>query len=195
MKEEKKELRFFSIAAWKKEEAYLRMQHLTGWRFTGVTSAGVYHFKKCEPEDVIYQLDYNPDGLAHKDEYVEMFRDCGWEYLQDFAGYSYFRKPVSKMHGQEEIFCDDESRLDMIERVYRWRILPLTLLFLAGLLPSLLFNIFSASPYSEIFCICTVSGVHYLCDSFVLSRVSVPEMQKKYKRYRLISNLKGELKQ
>lgn len=151
MKEEKKELRFFSIAAWKKEEAYLRMQHLTGWRLTGVTSAGVYHFKKCEPEDVIYQLDYNPDGLAHKDEYVEMFRDCGWEYLQDFAGYSYFRKPVSKMHGQEEIFCDDESRLDMIERVYRWRILPLTLLFLAGLLPSLLFNIFSASPYSEIF--------------------------------------------
>lgn len=48
---------------------------------------------KCTPEDVVYQLDYNEEGLTHKDEYVQMFRDCGWEYIQDFGGYSYFRKP------------------------------------------------------------------------------------------------------
>lgn len=27
-----------------------------------------YHFEKCLPQDVVYQLDYNKDGLAHKDE-------------------------------------------------------------------------------------------------------------------------------
>ena len=47
---------------------------------------GLYHFEKCEPEDVTYQLDYNPEGIAHKAEYIQMFLDCGWEYMQDFAG-------------------------------------------------------------------------------------------------------------
>lgn len=27
---------------------------------------GLYHFEKCEPEDVTYQLDYNPEGIAIK---------------------------------------------------------------------------------------------------------------------------------
>ena len=47
-----------------------------------------------------------------------MFADCGWEYLQDFAGYSYFRKPVAEMKGEEAIFCDDASRLEMMRRVF-----------------------------------------------------------------------------
>ena len=55
---------------------------------------GMYYFEKCVPQDVVYQLDYNKEGLEHKDEYLKMFDDCGWEYLQDYAGYSYFRKAV-----------------------------------------------------------------------------------------------------
>lgn len=55
-----------------------------------------------------------------------MFRDCGWEYLQNFVGYSYFRKAASDMDGtEEEIFCDDASRLDMIKRVFSQRMVPL----------------------------------------------------------------------
>lgn len=34
---------------------------------------------------MIYQLDYNPDGKKNQEEYVQMFEDCGWEYLKDFA--------------------------------------------------------------------------------------------------------------
>ncbi len=50
-------------------------------------------FESCEPEDVVYQLDYNEDGAArHSDEYFQLFRDCGWEFVQYFAGFSYFRK-------------------------------------------------------------------------------------------------------
>ena len=63
-----------------------------GWRFVEVKGLGMYYFEKCDPQDVVYQLDYNKDGLTHKDEYVRMFNDCGWEYIQDYAGYSYFRK-------------------------------------------------------------------------------------------------------
>lgn len=85
----------------------------------------------------MYQLDYNQEGIAHKEEYIQMFRDCGWEYLQDFFGYSYFRKPVAKMNGEEEIFCDDASRTEMMKRVFRGRIIPLLIIFFLIILPQL----------------------------------------------------------
>ena len=96
----------------------------------------VYHFVPCEPEDVVYQLDYNPEGWAHRAEYLQMFRDCGWEYLQDYLGYAYFRKPAAAMRGEEEeIFSDDASRLQMLRHVFRWRVIPLGLLLLLALVP------------------------------------------------------------
>lgn len=125
----KKEFRLFDIMQYEEEGEYLRNMHQHGWEFVYVTLPGIYHFKECEPEDVVYQLDYNQEGRAHKTEYVEMFRDCGWEYLQDAGGYSYFRKPVSEMpSGEERIFCDDVSRLEMMERVLKGRLCPLLLL-------------------------------------------------------------------
>lgn len=138
MKDTKTEWKFFSIADWEKEEQYLRRQHQNGWKFTGVNFLFRYHFVQCEPEDVVYQLDYNPDGLEHRQEYLQIFRDCGWEYLQDFAGYSYFRKPASAMQGEEEIFSDDASRLDMLRRIIKGRLLPLLPIFLLCVLPNLL---------------------------------------------------------
>ena len=90
---------------------------------------------------------YNKDGLEHKEEYVKMFSDCGWEYLMDYAGYSYFRKPVSETGVAEEIFCDDESKIMMMERVLKGRMLPLLVLFLCVLLPQFILNIFNYRNY------------------------------------------------
>ena len=137
MKERKTEARIFTIADWEKEERYLRELRREGWKFVKVSLPGFYHFVKCTPEDVVYQLNYNQEGLEHKDEYVQMFRDCGWEYIQDFGGYSYFRKPVSEMQGEEEIFCDDESRLDMMRRVFAGRYLPILIILMLLILPNL----------------------------------------------------------
>ena len=80
------------IMDYKKEETYLSKRHQKGWKFKKVTFPGIYTFEKCEPENVIYQLDYNKDGVKHQSEYVRMFEDCGWEYLTEFDGYNYFRK-------------------------------------------------------------------------------------------------------
>ena len=76
--------------------------------------------------------------MKNKEEYLQIFRDCGWEYLQDYFGYSYFRKPVAQMAGEEKIFCDDESRRDMMKRVFRGRVIPLILLFCCVILPQLM---------------------------------------------------------
>ena len=85
--------KYFTIFAYEKEQEYLRKMHRAGWKFVRVGGFGLYHFEECEPEDVIYQLDYNPQRTEQKEEYIQMFADCGWEYLQDYAGYSYFRSP------------------------------------------------------------------------------------------------------
>ena len=138
MKDTKTEIRFFSVPQWKKEEQYLRDRHNDGWEFTGVGFPGVYHFRKCEPKDVVYQLDYNEDSVRSRDEYIQMFSDCGWEYIQNYVGYSYFRKPVSEMKVSEEaIFCDDASRLEMIKRVFEGRMVPLLLVFFMVIIPQI----------------------------------------------------------
>ena len=134
---EKKQLRIFTIAEGEKEEQYLQKRHRERWKFTKVSLPGFYHFEKCTPENVTYQLDYDEEGLKHKDEYVQMFKDCGREYIQDFGGYSYFRKSVSQMQGEEEIFCDDESRLDMMRRVFAGRYLPILIILMLLILPNL----------------------------------------------------------
>lgn len=139
--EEKRVLKFFSIVEYEKEQEYLRQMHRSGWKLVKVSGFCIYHFEKCVPEDVIYQLDYNQDGMRHKDEYVKLFNDCGWEYLQDYMGYSYFRKAAAEATGAEEIFCDDNSRLQMLERIVRGRVLPLAALFSCVLIPQFIFSI------------------------------------------------------
>ena len=143
----KKQFKWFTIFEYEKEQDYLREMHKSGWKFIKVTGLGMYHFEKCIPQDVVYQLDYNNDGLAHKDEYLKMFDDCGWEYIQDFWGYSYFRKAVSEDGVAEEIFCDEESRFQMMQRVLKGRMLPLLVIFLAVLLPQFILNLFSYHNY------------------------------------------------
>ena len=100
----KKQYKYFTIFDYEKEQVYLQNMHKEGWKFVKVSGFGTYHFVECTPENVVYQLDYNQEGLANKAEYVQMFNDCGWEYIQDYAGYSYFRKPAADMNGAEEIF-------------------------------------------------------------------------------------------
>ena len=145
--EVKKQFKWFTIFEYEKEQDYLREMHRSGWKFVKVKGLGMYYFEKCVPQDVVYQLDYNKDGLSHKEEYLKMFDDCGWEYIQDYAGYSYFRKSVAEDGVAEEIFCDEESRFQMMQRVMKGRMLPLLLLFFATLLPLFLISLLSTHNY------------------------------------------------
>ncbi|SMP56580.1 Protein of unknown function [Sphaerochaeta associata] len=135
MKNQKRELKFFTIAEYEQEQEYLRRRHNEGWRLLKVTLPGIYLFEACEAEDVIYQLDYHKEGLGSQDTYVKMFKDCGWEYMFDFFGYSYFRKREERMQGDEEIFCDEASRLDFIGRVFKGRMIPLLVIFFLVIIP------------------------------------------------------------
>ena len=140
MKNVKTTFRFFTIYQYEQEEKYLTSMHEKGWKLISVLYPGFYRFEKTKPDHVVYRLDYNKEGLAHEGEYVQMFADCGWEYIQEFFGYSYFRKKITDEDQNDEIFCDDESRLDMMKRVFKGRLIPLIVIFCCMLFPMFLAN-------------------------------------------------------
>lgn len=127
--ETKQEFRYFTITEYDKEQQYLSRRHKEGWKFVNVTGIGQYHFEKCEPEEVVYQLDYNQEGNINQQEYAQMFEDCGWEYITTYVGYAYFRKPVADMKEGEEIFFDDSSKLEMMQRIFKDRMIPMFITF------------------------------------------------------------------
>lgn len=137
MRETKMKLALFTVPEYEKEQEWLAKQHKAGWKLISVSAPCFYTFEKCVPEDVVYQLDYNEEGLKNKSEYVQMFEDCGWEYIADMLGYSYFRKPMAEMKEKEEIFCDDASRMDMIERVFQGRMIPMLVIFFLIIIPQI----------------------------------------------------------
>lgn len=69
-------------------------------------------------------MDYEKEA-----DYLSKRHREGWEYLMDFNGYCYFRKPMTRMQQKEEIFCDDTSRLEMMQRIFYGRIIPLIAIF------------------------------------------------------------------
>lgn len=145
-----KDFRFFSIMEYEEEQEYLRSMHRKGWKFQRVSWPGIYRFERCEPEDIVYQLDYNPEGRKDGKTYTKMFEDCGWEFICDFVGYSYFRKPVSEMHQEEEIFSDDDSKFDMLKRVFQSRMVPMFVIFAVVILPQLFIQLLSGTTYGMI---------------------------------------------
>ncbi len=132
----KTKLHFFTIADYEEEERWLREQHKQGLRLVKLIPPCFYVFEECTPEDVVYRLDYKngtPSG-----EYLQMFRDYGWEPCGSCVGWMYFRKPASEMEAENdaEIFSDDSSRVELIQHVMKTRMLPILAIFLLCVVPN-----------------------------------------------------------
>ena len=89
---DKKEFHFFVLPEYEEEEKYLCDMAKKGYLFEKVTLPGVYHFKKSEPTNMIYRIDFNPQKKENRESYLQMFKDYGWEYIQDLNEFSYFCK-------------------------------------------------------------------------------------------------------
>lgn len=131
-------IRYFTIADFEEEEFWLREQHRSGWKLTGMTPPCFFKFESCKPEDVIYRLDFNNNDRP--EDYMQMLSDFGWEYFADCHGWSYFRKPASEAATEEEgeLFSDDESRAEKVGKLMTTRLFPIITLFFCAVMPSLL---------------------------------------------------------
>lgn len=123
----KKMHRFFSLADFKDEEQFLMEQHRCGWKFLG-TGGFTYRFEACQPEEYIYQLDYNEE---EKDEsgYLAIYEDYGWEYIMKLNSFYYFRKKKSESDGENEIFSDNISKAECCKKILNRQIVLLTTFF------------------------------------------------------------------
>lgn len=128
-------IRFYSIADYEEEEIWLRQQHNQGLQFIKMIPPCFYVFEECAPEDVIYRLDYKNGNVTS--DYKQMFQDYGWEYIDSCAGWMYFRKHASEIQKENdgEIFSDAESRVNMIQHIFKTRMFPVFLIFLCFILP------------------------------------------------------------
>ena len=174
--------RIFTIADYEREALYFREMHAKGWKLRKVSYsillfAVKYTFEKCQPEQVSYQLDFYPMRKSDRASYLQLFKDCGWEHITDFNGFSYFRKLHSGIESDAEfeIYNDAAGKLAMVKRILTRRMLPILLLFLA-LLPVFSKFVTGGSSFSwEMFLIviidCTLLIVFAIQISYIFWRL------------------------
>ena len=141
MMEKKIVYRIFTIADYEREALYFREMHAKGWKLRKVSYSILlfvvkYTFEKCQPEQVSYQLDFYPMKKSERASYLQLFKDCGWEHITDFNGFSYFRKLYSgaESDAEFEIYNDATGKLAIVKKILTMRMLPILLLF-SALLP------------------------------------------------------------
>ena len=181
--EKKVVYRIATIADYDREALYLRKMHAKGWKLRKVSYsillfAVKYTFEKCHPEQVSYQLDFYPMEKSERASYLQLFKDCGWEHITDFNGFSYFRKLHSGIESDAEfeIYNDAAGKLAMVKRILTMRMLPILLLF-SALLPVFTKFVTGGSSFSwEIFLIVIIDGVllivHAIQISYIFWRLS-----------------------
>lgn len=154
MKKTIRRIKFFTIFDYDKEEIYLREMHAKGYSFVSVSLPGIYTFEVNKPRDVVYKLDFMNDALDldNKLNYLQIFKNDGWEIITNFMGFSYFRKDAELKN--TEIFSDDISKLEMIKRIFKSRILPILIIFGVVVLPPVpddTFNLINDNPSPIVF--------------------------------------------
>ncbi len=154
MIEKKNVYRIVTIADYEREAVFLGEMHAKGWKLRKVSYsillvAVKYTFEKCQPEQVVYQLDFYPMKESERASYLQLFKDCGWEHIADYNGFSYFRKLYSGVESDAEfeIYNDAAGKLAMVKRILRLRMLPILLLF-SALLPVFSKFVSGASSFS-----------------------------------------------
>ena len=164
--EKKVVYRIATIADYDREALYLGEMHTQGWKLKEVSYSNLvvavkYTFEKCQPEQVSYQLDFYPMKKSERASYLQLFKDCGWEHITDFNGFSYFRKPHSGIESDAEfeIYNDATGKLTMVKRILTMRMLPILLLF-SALLPVFSKSLGGGSSFSwEVFLIFIIDWV------------------------------------
>ena len=178
MMEKKIVYRIFTIADYEREALYFREMHAKGWKLRKVSYsillfAVKYTFEKCHPEQVSYQLDFYPMKKSERASYLQLFKDCGWEHITDFNGFSYFRKLHSGIESDAEfeIYNDAAGKLAMVKRILTRRMFPILLLFLA-LLPVFSKFVAGGSSFSwEMFLIVIIDGVLLIVHAIQISYI------------------------
>jgi len=134
MKEETTIYKYKLFWAWQddKEEAWLTQMSQEGLHLASLGFPGFYCFAPGEPANYVYRLDFFTDSKDYKN-YLQLFKDAGWEHLGRMAGWQYFRTLAGE--GElPEIYSDLDSKVQKYRRllVYLSIFLPIMIVVVSG---------------------------------------------------------------
>ncbi|RWZ60602.1 DUF2812 domain-containing protein [Halobacillus fulvus] len=104
---------------------------------------GLYTFHKSEPADYVYKLDYKASSDQDFEEYVTIFEDAGWEHVDRFHGWHYFRKLKSISEEEPAIYSDHSSESQKYKSLVNF-LIPIFLMTVAIFLTIIVPNSHSA---------------------------------------------------
>ena len=111
--------------AWqeKKEENWLREMSNEGWHLdnTGFLN---YTFRKGEPKDMVYRLDFKITRSENIDDYITLYEDAGWEYISKMGPFWYYFRIEPEEGLSPELYSDNASKIKMYNSL-RWLIIIL----------------------------------------------------------------------
>jgi len=117
--------------AWQdeQEEAWLRQMSQEGLHLASLGFPGFYNFTPGEPANYVYRLDFITDS-KDRANYLQLFKDAGWEHLGHMGGWQYFRTLAGE--GElPEIYSDPDSKIQKYRRLlaYLTIFLPISIIF------------------------------------------------------------------
>ena len=116
-KDIKKLWRFYSIANYEKEEAFLNEMARAGWNLTAVGFCR-YIFRRGNEGEYIYKLDMvERTGSGEvKESYFNFLTDCGIRIVGEFKDWIYLQKRASE--GPFDMKDDTYAKLRLVNKVY-----------------------------------------------------------------------------
>lgn len=95
-----------------KEEKWLERMAREGWFL--VSGGIVFRFVRGTPSECRYRLDYRSETGQALSEYIDLCRDAGWEHVDRFANWHYFRcadPTAPELHTDPESLAASYKRL------------------------------------------------------------------------------------
>lgn len=81
-----------------------------GWILEGIVGGFFYKFKRGEPQNIIYTLDYQSNA---DEEYFNIFKEAGWKVVVSLGQMHIF----SSQTGAKPIYSDSESEIDKYRNI------------------------------------------------------------------------------
>ena len=113
--ETKRVLRFFW--AWQDDDEgrWLAQMARQGWH---LVKGGIWFtFRRGEPREVLYRMDFRTKEEPDRGEYLRVFRDAGWEHVCNFGPWRYFRADAAA--AASDIYSDTHSLIGKYKRLIR----------------------------------------------------------------------------
>lgn len=122
-----------------------------------------YYFKKAQINDYLYRIDFQ--AVKDPNEYLESFKNDGWEYVCSYKNDHYFRK----LGGEREKFSVKPQIKDIKKKIrFRWFIFAwlFTMIVIGGVF--LIFGFFSGSNEIVTKIILFLLGAAFIITAFII---------------------------